>query len=80
MMLNTEELIEWATENAKVKAIPIEWIKEQLQKEEYSWSKSYMFIAKRKPTKSRRLLWSYIKRLVERQYCGEQSYPPPRIT
>ena len=35
MMFNTEEWIEWATENAKVKAIPIEWIKEQLQKEKY---------------------------------------------
>ena len=28
MMFNTEEWIEWATENAKVKAIPIEWIEE----------------------------------------------------
>jgi len=31
MILNTEEWLEWATANAKVKAIPVEWI------EKYIW-------------------------------------------
>ena len=31
MILNTEEWLEWATANAKVKAIPVEWIKKWLE-------------------------------------------------